>query len=91
MSISTLEAEVERLEAELIQAKHNLLDAVMELRNKLMKQSKLTPRELEIMQLARKGFMNQNIAANLGITERTVKHHLTQVFRKTGVAKRGEL
>jgi DNA-binding NarL/FixJ family response regulator len=91
LSISTLEAEVERLEAELIQAKHNLLDAVMELRNKLMKQSKLTPRELEIMQLARKGFMNQNIAANLGITERTVKHHLTQVFRKTGVAKRGEL
>jgi DNA-binding NarL/FixJ family response regulator len=51
----------------------------------------LTARELEIASLVAGGLSNKEIAARLGRSEETVKHHLTKVFEKTGVTSRVEL
>jgi DNA-binding NarL/FixJ family response regulator len=48
----------------------------------------LTTREREIAGLVAGGASNKEIAARLGVTERTVKAHLTAVFRKLGVTDR---
>lgn len=48
----------------------------------------LTERESEIALLVSQGNNNKRIARLLEITERTVKSHLTEIFRKTGVADR---
>lgn len=48
----------------------------------------LTPREVEVLRLVRQGLANKQIARRLGITERTVKAHLTSVFHRIGVADR---
>ena len=48
----------------------------------------LTPREREVLQLVREGLANKQIARRLGITERTVKAHLTSIFATIGVADR---
>jgi two-component system NarL family response regulator len=48
----------------------------------------LTHREREIAALVAHGGSNKQIARRLAITERTVKAHLTEVFRKLGVADR---
>jgi DNA-binding NarL/FixJ family response regulator len=50
----------------------------------------LTPRELEILQLVARGSSNGLIARQLWVTEQTVKFHLSNVYRKLGVANRTE-
>jgi len=50
----------------------------------------LTPREVEILQLMAAGLSNSRIAAKLWVTEQTVKFHLSNVYRKLGVANRTE-
>lgn len=48
----------------------------------------LTRREGEVLALVRAGLANKQIARRLGITERTVKAHLTSTFARIGVADR---
>jgi len=48
----------------------------------------LTDREREVLLLVRGGLANKQIARKLGISERTVKAHLTNVFQRLGVADR---
>jgi len=48
----------------------------------------LTPREAEVLELVREGLANKQIARRLGISERTVKAHLTSTFARIGVADR---
>lgn len=48
----------------------------------------LTPRELEVLRLVGQGLANKQIARRLGISERTVKAHLTSVFQSVGVTDR---
>jgi DNA-binding NarL/FixJ family response regulator len=48
----------------------------------------LTPREEEVLKLVRMGLANKQIARRLGISERTVKAHLTSTFQRIGVADR---
>lgn len=48
----------------------------------------LTPRENEVLVLVRQGLANKQIARRLGISERTVKAHLTSVFASIGVVDR---
>ena len=48
----------------------------------------LTLREKEVAQRAAVGRSNQEIADELGITERTVRAHMTAIFEKLGVADR---
>ena len=50
----------------------------------------LTIRETEILKLAAKGLGNRDIAAYLGLTERTVKGHLVNIFGKMQVGSRTE-
>lgn len=48
----------------------------------------LTARELEVLQLIAAGDANKQIARKLGITERTVKSHLTNIFAAIDVTSR---
>lgn len=52
---------------------------------------KLTSRELEILTVAHRGLSNPDIADALCISESTVKQHLSNIYRKTGVKNRYEL
>ncbi|WP_448625315.1 HD domain-containing phosphohydrolase [Geodermatophilus sp. URMC 64] len=44
----------------------------------------LTDREVEVLRLAARGLSNRAIAGHLGVSDRTVGHHLAHVFDKTG-------
>lgn len=48
----------------------------------------LTSRESEILDLVGIGLTNRQISIRLGITDRTVKNHLTKVFAAIGVSDR---
>jgi DNA-binding NarL/FixJ family response regulator len=50
----------------------------------------LTAREWMIMKAVSRGLSNQAIGKELWVTEQTVKFHLTNVYRKLGVANRTE-
>jgi DNA-binding NarL/FixJ family response regulator len=50
----------------------------------------LTDRELEIVRLVAQGYTNGRIARELWVTEQTVKFHLSNTYRKLGVANRTE-
>jgi DNA-binding NarL/FixJ family response regulator len=50
--------------------------------------AELTPRESEVLVLVRQGLANKQIARRLGISERTVKAHLTSAFQRIGVVDR---
>jgi len=52
--------------------------------------SLLTPRQLAILRLIAAGQSNQQIADSLGITERTVKFHVTALFNKLGADNRAQ-
>jgi DNA-binding NarL/FixJ family response regulator len=51
----------------------------------------LTEREITIARCVASGQNNADIAQELGITERTVKAHLTSIFEKLGVSDRLQL
>jgi two-component system nitrate/nitrite response regulator NarL len=51
----------------------------------------LTARELEIVSTVVGGYANNDIAQKYSISVKTVKHHLTNIFDKLGVANRLEL
>jgi DNA-binding NarL/FixJ family response regulator len=48
----------------------------------------MTAREREVLQLLSTGMANKAIAARLGISQATVKAHLTRIFRHIGAADR---
>ena len=50
----------------------------------------MSQREMEVMALASKGMSNKEMAAELRVTVRTVKAHLSNIFAKLGVASRTE-
>jgi two-component system nitrate/nitrite response regulator NarL len=50
----------------------------------------LTSREEEILSLVSRGMTNKEIANRLDLTERTVKHHMTSIMRKSKVRNRVE-
>ena len=50
--------------------------------------SGLTPRELEILRLVAEGHSNSQLASMLWVTEQTIKFHLSNIYRKLGVANR---
>lgn len=52
--------------------------------------SLFTDKERFILEAVAKGCRNKDIAADLGIAERTVKAHLTNIFNKLGVNSRTE-
>ena len=56
-----------------------------------LKIATLTSRELEVITLIGQGMRNKNIGERLFISETTVRHHLTSIFDKLGIADRLEL
>jgi two-component system nitrate/nitrite response regulator NarL len=52
---------------------------------------KLTQRELSVIAMIAGGCSNKEIGQQLSISERTVKHHLTNIFEKLGVSSRLQL
>ncbi|MBW3654119.1 MAG: response regulator transcription factor [Actinobacteria bacterium] len=50
----------------------------------------LTAREREVMTLVAEGLSNRAIAQRLVLTEKTVKNHVHNTYRKLGVTRRGE-
>ena len=50
----------------------------------------LSPREREILALVAEGFGNAQIAAQLSISEKTVRNHMTNLFDKLGVWTRAQ-
>ena len=48
----------------------------------------LTKREIEVLKDIAAGLLNKEIATNLGISERTVKNHISNIFKKIDVADR---
>lgn len=50
----------------------------------------LTDKELFILHAVAKGFKSREIAFDMGIAERTVKAHLTNIYNKLGVNSRAE-
>lgn len=48
----------------------------------------LTEREAEVLGLVARGLVSKEIAAQLGIATRTVKHHIEHIYAKTGVSTR---
>jgi DNA-binding CsgD family transcriptional regulator len=48
----------------------------------------LTPRELEVLRLVAAGDTNKAIAAALGLSERTIERHLSNIFTKLDLATR---
>lgn len=51
----------------------------------------LTAKEQEVMKLIRSGLTNKEIAAQLFISESTVKTHINNIYRKTKVKSRAEI
>lgn len=50
--------------------------------------SSLTNRELEVLVQVANGMFNKEIATNLNISERTVKNHISNIFKKIDVSDR---
>jgi DNA-binding NarL/FixJ family response regulator len=48
----------------------------------------LTPQQYRVLCLLREGWLNKQIGYELGVTEATVKAHITAIFKKLGVSNR---
>jgi len=52
--------------------------------------SPITPRETEILNYIAQGYLNKQIAGELGISEQTIKNHVTSILRKLNANARTE-
>lgn len=52
------------------------------------KKTSLTKRETEILRMIAAGYLNKEIGSELNISERTVKNHVSSLFKKIGVSDR---
>lgn len=53
-----------------------------------MEEDRLTKREIEVLKLLAEGLFNKEIAYKLSISEKTVKNHVSNIFKKIGVFDR---
>lgn len=68
-----------------------LLSGMEQLRNEFMSLDQpdpLTERETEILRLMAGGYSNREIAESLGVTEGTIKNHVSNILSKLGVRDR---
>ena len=62
--------------------------ALLQRRSVYRQAEELTPREREVLELVGEGLANKQISRRLGISEKTVKAHLTNIFQRIGVGDR---
>lgn len=60
----------------------------IDINNDNVKIEKLTKRELEVLELLAYGMYNKEVAEQLNISERTVKNHVSNIFKKIEVTDR---
>lgn len=74
---------------------HDLIQSLRELERAPVREAppagQLTRRELEVISAVVDGLSNKDIAAQLSLSEQTVKNHLSHVYDKLGVSTRLEL
>lgn len=72
--------------------RHRLDEACARLQRRLAgpasDRRQLTPRQRDVLALVAAGWSNQRIGLHLGVTERTVRKHLGDIFDRLGVANR---
>lgn len=56
--------------------------------NSVNENSRLTKREIEVLKLITQGMLNKEIAHKLCISEKTVKNHVSNIFKKIEVSDR---
>jgi len=84
-TIKTVMDDVKYIEPELIPIlNHKLANSVEEEKGR----EKLTSREVEVLKLVASGLANKEIADQLNISERTVKNHISNIFKKINVTDR---
>ena len=59
--------------------------------NKTPSMPAFTKRETELMTLVSKDYRNKEIARTLSLSEETVKHHLSKIFKKLNIKKRTDI
>ena len=57
-------------------------------RDKSTTSEPLTNREVDVLKLVAEGLFNKEIACRLNISEKTVKNHVSNIFKKIGVSDR---
>ena len=57
----------------------------------VLTQKGLSNREAEVAELVTKGLSNKEVANQLFVTEKTVKFHLTNIYKKMSVKSRSQL
>ena len=69
----------------------NAVEAVLAgagLRTRRHKPTELTEREIEVLRLISRGQTSKQVALVLGVSKRTIDHHIAHIYEKTGVATR---
>ncbi len=66
----------------------NLTPVGIEEKNLAAKIATLTPQQYRVIFYLREGWLNKQIGYELGVTEATIKAHLTAIFRKLGISNR---
>jgi len=65
-----------------------MLNEKMAQEKEKVEDEKLTRREIEVLKLLAEGLFNKEIAYKLSISEKTVKNHVSNIFKKIGVFDR---
>ena len=73
-----------------MQVLHKFQELSSRIENETEEDSPLTTRETEILGYIAKGFLNKQIATELGISEQTIKNHVTSILRKLNAGARTE-
>lgn len=65
-------------------------DFPVESNNEKLSKFNLTPRQIDVLNMIMRGLPNKRIAAQLSISEPTVKEHISNILKKIGVNSRVE-
>lgn len=65
-----------------------LLKEKIDSKNDFLEECLLTKREMEVLKLITEGLFNKEIAYHLSISEKTVKNHVSNIFKKISVSDR---
>jgi DNA-binding NarL/FixJ family response regulator len=74
---------------------HQMLSTAIELRQDeaevAARIASLTPQQFRVLNMIAEGLLNKQIAYDLGVSEATVKAHMTAIMRKLGVSNRTQV